>query len=1314
MTRANASGVRPGGRLLALLAAAVLFGPAVASGACPPPPPRAGLEVVNPFITPYEFSAANATIEAYKGNGTALPADTLPSSLGALAAPFEVLDLAASDENRWHTDESDREGEFEWQAFVFFVAGAVAQASTLAFSWEGYGAFKPGENTYLLGYNFAQGRWDLLANMTFEVPVDRLSVGEIRVNVSDHVNGSTAVLLVASEEGPYVDLGNVGRPGGPPNPTTFIETDFVALRAYLPAWVASLGVPLLFGPTLYGQVTYRASRLTVEGNVTVAAGGTLTLDHATLIFNGTNTSLVVAPGGELRILRGSLVTDARDDTDDGGPLDRHYHIEVQGGADFYLEGSRIENAGVPGGSARERGLFLEGAVGSVCHAEFAGLDSAVVFDRVAGLSIEDLRVNGSGGGGPDLQLANITRLDALGLEFTSLAVSTDSALVIRTAIDVVVQDSTGKPIRGADLQMSDNGATIYASAGYGGADPRTDRATDFDDQPTVNRLRAVARSYLGSTTATASVTQISAKYFEWSQTRTVDTAAPHTEQFVMSLPSAPFVDEAASLGYNQGATPFSFSDSSGPGVALSDFNGDGRLDIFVAGGATRGEVEAPASGQNRLFRQEASGQFTDITALAGLASRGATAAAWGDLDNDGDSDLFLVYQGYGRDQTLLWAGQLDALYRNNGDGTFSNITQAAGVGDTGHGTSAAWGDFDGDGWLDLYVGNGGWVLGWLVRNETNTLYRNNHDGTFTDVTASMGVAGGATARAGVKQELLFLNGENATPLARDSPQGAGFTSAVAWLDYDRDGDLDLYVAEQFGSSVLYRNERGLSFTPVTAQAGLQKVGSARGVQVADLNGDGWLDIIQPNRWLDFVWQNQGDGTFADVAPALGLDEELPGAVPVPLDFDLDGRFDLFVASGRTTTFHTFAPSFLWSNRGSAGFADVTASAGVATGNNRTMGAASGDMDGDGRPDLVTANADRPGSLFLNSGSGGAWVKVRLQGTASPRDGQGAQVRLWAPGTSVGPVQQVGAVGARGSQQPNELLFALPGSPPSLAAPWRLEVLWSSGVRQVANVSVGNSLVTLEERASLELQGLAALAFPEDVPAVFQVGLQSSDPSVNSTALVEWRLPSPDGTVTLSGRSANTTFHTPGTFTGQVSVRDRTGTNVTASFAVQVQDTTTPDLSRLVDLEGQTLAPVALSAALALDNDPAFNTTGNFSWSFTVSGQRVVLFGREAQYTFGQAGSFAVTLSARDGGNNTATRTLTVRVGEPQGIGLREVAIGLLVAAAALIAALTILRARRAKQSAPPPAPDETHRPGAAPPEGAPAKSRPPTKRGGPK
>jgi len=1270
-------------RLLALLAAALVLGPTLGSAACPAPPLRPGPEVVNPYIVPFVYSAANATIEAYKGNGSALPRDVQPSALGALAAPFEVLDLAASDENRWHTDESDREGEFEWQAFVFFVAGAVAGASALVFSWEGYGAFKPGENTYILAYNFADSRWDLLSNLTFEVPVDRAEAGEVRVNVSDHVGSSTAVFLVASEEGPFVDLGNVGRPGGPPNPTTFIETDFVELRAYLPATIASLDVPLLVAPTLYGRVLYQGSHLTVEGNITVAAGGTLTLDHATMILNGTDARLVVEPGGALRVLRGSLITDAPGDTDDGGPLDSHYHIEVRTGADFYFQSSRIENAGVPAAGARLRGLFLESAVGAICDSDFVGRDSAVVFERVAGLSIEGLRVNGSGGAGADLQLANETRLDALGIEFTGLAVSPDSSLVVRTAIEVLVEDATGKPIRGADLRMQDGGATIYASPGYEGADPRTDRAMDFDDRPLSNRLRAIARTYLGSTTPTTSLTQVSAKYFEWSETRAVDTAAPHVERFVVSLPTVGFADAAASRGYSQGAFPFSLSDSSGPGVALADFNGDGRLDIFVAGGATRGEVEASATGPNRLFRQEASGQFTDVTAVAGLASGGATAASWGDFDNDGDGDLFLVYQGYGRDQTLLWAGLPDVLYRNNGDGTFSDVTQAAGVGETGHGTSAAWGDFDGDGWLDLYVGNGGWVLGWLVRNESNTLYRNNRDGTFTDVTSAMGVSGGATARAGAKQELVFLGGENATPLAGDSPQGAGFTSGVAWLDFDRDGDLDLFAAEQFGSSVLYRSEAGVSFTVVTAGAGLQRVGSARGVQVADIDGDGWLDILQANRWVDFVWRNNGDGTFTDIAPVLGLDEELPGTVPVPLDFDLDGRLDLFVGGGRTTTFHTFAPSFLWSNRGPAGFADVTAPSGVATGNNRTMGAASGDLDGDGRADLVTANADRPGSLFLNNGSGGLWLKVRLQGTASPRDGQGAQVRLVAPGASEGPVQQVGGVGARGSQQPNELLFALPGPAPSVAAPWRLELLWSSGVRQSVNVTAGNSVVAVEERATLDLQGVSPVLAPEDLPATFQVGFLSSDPRANGTATVEWRLPSVDGLVTLMGAVANATFATPGTFTGTVTVRDRTGTNATSSFEVQVLDTTAPDLSLLGDLTAQTSSAVSFSGALASDNDPAFNTTGNFSWSFVVAGERVVLSGRQAEYTFRQPGSYAVTVGVRDEGNNTATKTITVTVSEPAGLGAREVAIGLLVAAAAVVAAFTISRARRARDAPPP-------------------------------
>ena len=200
--------------------------------------------------------------------------------------------------------------------------------------------------------------------------------------------------------------------------------------------------------------------------------------------------------------------------------------------------------------------------------------------------------------------------------------------------------------------------------------------------------------------------------------------------------------------------------------------------------------------------------FSDVTDIAGVGCTGSSrGVAWGDYDNDGDLDLYVANYN-----------EANVLYRNNGDGTFTDVTSEAGVGCISHSYGVAWGDYDNDGDLDLYVANYG----------ANVLYRNNGDGTFTDVTSEAGVS------------------------------CTGSSLGVAWGDYDNDGDLDLYVANHYEANVLYKNNGDGTFTDVTGAAGVGCTGSSYGVAWGDYDNDGHLDLYVANNGANVLYRNNGN------------------------------------------------------------------------------------------------------------------------------------------------------------------------------------------------------------------------------------------------------------------------------------------------------------------------------------------------------------------------------------------------------------------------------------------------------------------------
>jgi hypothetical protein len=333
------------------------------------------------------------------------------------------------------------------------------------------------------------------------------------------------------------------------------------------------------------------------------------------------------------------------------------------------------------------------------------------------------------------------------------------------------------------------------------------------------------------------------------------------------------------------------SDAGGSGVAWGDYNDDGKPDVYIA-----------RAGQDLLYRNNGDGTFTDVAQAVGITETATgQAAVWLDYDGDGDADLFVAN-----------ADGPDALYRNNGDGTLTNVADLAGVtGSNDPSRAVASADLNGDGPPDLIV----------ITDGRDLVYKNQGDGTFVEVGQTVGIAGDGVGYAvaigdytGDGKPDVFVAGEGTYLLYRNAGDGsftevsamaginAGGASgrAAAWLDYNVDGKPDLIVIND-GSTILYRNQGDGTFANVTSEAGLSG-GAGRAVAVMDYDGDGDADVFVANIGQDFLYRNNGNGTFNQVAPFSGLTDTASGRAAAWGDFNKDGKPDLFVANAEGRDF----------------------------------------------------------------------------------------------------------------------------------------------------------------------------------------------------------------------------------------------------------------------------------------------------------------------------------------------------------------------------------------------------------------------------
>ncbi len=536
-----------------------------------------------------------------------------------------------------------------------------------------------------------------------------------------------------------------------------------------------------------------------------------------------------------------------------------------------------------------------------------------------------------------------------------------------------------------------------------------------------------------------------------------------------AAPFSRFVDIAQVAGltstiiYGEPGSCTYIIESMATGCAFFDYDNDGWMDIFILGGRTL-KGTPPGSG-NRLYHNNRDGTFTDVTAKSGLADQDgeqgwAQGVCVGDYNNDGWEDLFLTYYGQNR------------LYRNNGDGTFTNVTTEAGLlyPKTRYSTGCTFVDYNRDGHLDLFVSNYLEIdLATAPKPSLDVpnceyagvatfcgprglpeghqyLYRNNGDGTFTDVSEESGIAA--------------LNGS--------------YCLTAVSFDADEDGWPDIFVACDMTPSLLLMNNHDGTFREEALFRGValsgegQEVGGM-GAGVGDYNLDGHTDIVKTHFYNQAtgLYRNNGKGNFDDVTVEAGLNKETRyvcyGAGIV--DLDNDGWPDILLTSGALypevarvyPLFPVRTPCILFRNQGDGTFVEMGADAGPGIeAAHCSRGAAFGDFDNDGDMDVLIMNVNEPPTLLRNDApSGNHWIKVRLEGVKSNRSAIGARVVLRYGGKVQ--VQEVVSGCSFLSSNDPRLHFGL-GEVISAD----IEVRWPSGLVEHVRGAAANQLLTLRE------------------------------------------------------------------------------------------------------------------------------------------------------------------------------------------------------------------------------------------------------------
>jgi hypothetical protein len=525
-----------------------------------------------------------------------------------------------------------------------------------------------------------------------------------------------------------------------------------------------------------------------------------------------------------------------------------------------------------------------------------------------------------------------------------------------------------------------------------------------------------------------------------------------------ATPRVQFTDIAAEAGINfrheNGASPEKHMfETFGSGVGVIDFDNDGWPDLFFANGADLGHGRR--SPGNSLYRNLGNGKFEDVTAKAGVSGNGtfATGVTVGDYDNDGFLDIYIT--GYGGNQLL----------HNNGDGTFTDVTAKARVGASGWSSSAAWVDYDRDGYLDLVVAR---YVDYDIKNAPYCGYKKEGYRMYCDPQQFDGTPA-----------LLYHNNRDGTftEVSRKAgvanPAGKGLGVAVG--DIDGDGWPDIFVANDGVRNFLYRNKGDGTFEDVTygANVGFDMNGktlNGMGAEIADYDGDGLPDIFFTAfaRQYNPLFRNLGKLVFEDVTlkARLPSNVETLGFGTKLFDFDNDGKLDIYVTNGHVTdNVKLYDPQLsyrqadlLYENLGDGRFRDVSAESGPAFRIQHVgRGAAVADFDNDGDLDIVvTDSGGRPMLLRNDGGNRNHWIAVRARGRESNRFGIGCKVHVTSGGRTQ--LREINPYGSYLSTSDVRLYFGL--NRETTAA--RVEIEWPSGKKQVLTNVPADQFLTLDE------------------------------------------------------------------------------------------------------------------------------------------------------------------------------------------------------------------------------------------------------------